>query len=91
MAQVKSQALLNLLPMQPSPILHPARLFIHNQLIQPVSNIKSIVNEAEGNVFRYKAIVEKDQASIVVFGLAENNNDKIDIKNMLDSVCNSIT
>ena len=77
--------------MQPSPILHPARLLIHNQLIQPVSNIKSIVNEAVGNVFRYKAIVEKDQASIVVFGLAENNNDKIDIKNMQDSVCNSTT
>ena len=57
--------------------------------LQPISNIKSIVNEAVSNAFRNKAIVEKSQASIVVFRLAENNNDKVDIKNMLDSVCNS--
>ena len=58
-------------------------------LLQPISNINSIVNEAVSNAFRNKAIVEKVQATIVVFGLAEKNNDKVDIKNMLDSVCNS--
>ena len=44
---------------------------------QPASHNKSIFNEAVSNVFRNKAIGEKGQASLVVFGLAENNNDKL--------------
>ena len=60
-----------------------------SNLVQPITNIKSIVNEAVNTAFRNKAIVDKGLASIVVFGLPESNDDKTDIKNLLDNISNS--
>jgi hypothetical protein len=56
--------------------------------MQPISNIKSIVNDAVNTAFRNKALVEKGQSSIVVFGLAEKNNDKADINSLLGHISN---